>query len=206
LKAEGALVGPLQHNLSEGRDYIAGATTNNLLVLKNRKGRNRTSPIELPDNILAGPVFESISDATQMVAIDAEGRLHRFYLDGSKDNTNLAVSVISSIFVDVDEDGVIDIVYNDQAGVFASTLSGEVKYKFDPGAAGAYEIQIIDNGDIQRVGLSSSVANNSYILNKKGNPIHTEPLPASGKLAWLNDSTPLAVIAGGNLIQCFAIE
>jgi hypothetical protein len=90
--------------------------------------------------------------------------------------------------------------------LFAVNVNNEVLYTFDPGDPMAYTIQLLRGAEGPLVGITSLIAGNSYMLGKDGKPIHSEPIPAAGKMAFLVDPIPMVVVMNGSLVQSFTLE
>ncbi len=206
LKAGGIPATGVVHNLSEGKDYLAYTTYGGKLFIKNRKGQDRLAVQTIPDRLLVEPVFNKDKEATALLMVSASGELVSIGLDGSKAVDKIAAQIHAAAIADVDGDGIKDIIYINPDGLFAINANREVLYSFDPGDPMAYTLQVMQGANGAVIGVTSLIAGNSYILDVAGKPIHSEPIPAAGKLAFLVDPIPMVVVMNGSLVQSFTLE
>ena len=206
LKAGGIPATGVIHNLSQGKDYLAYTTYGGKLFVKNRKGQDRMTTITIPERLLVEPVYNRDKEASELMFITETGELERIELSGKKTTTKLADQIHAAAIADVDGDGLKDIIYLNSTGLFAVNVNNEVLYTFDPGDPMAYTIQLLRGAEGPLVGITSLIAGNSYMLGKDGKPIHSEPIPAAGKMAFLVDPIPMVVVMNGSLVQSFTFE
>lgn len=204
---------PLKHMSVSGKDYLIITDTDGNLILKDRRAKNRISPVRLNTTFISDFKADFAELPFKLINADTSFNIIKVYLNGKLEKERIKPISYFDFkyfdYVDIDGDNKRDYLFMDDKQINGINRNNEfvISYKF-PEKVSPICKKIIYRSDLKYLGVLSEKTQRIYLLDNNGTLV--DGFPVDGRLfldyCFYDNNLHLITLGGMNKIYLYTLE